>query len=473
MSRLTLKLWIGMMILILITLIFLWAVQTVFLQPYYNSQIFNEIKTKFEEIYKDAKNMDEIQQAIVTSPESSYLTDDENNYIYITDRRELTYKAMFGMKLVNTSVINIILDRIELGLKGESSIKIFDISDSVKAIFVFSPVAFPDGTRCVVVIKQGISNITSVQQVLKSQLNRLSIVLIIASFILSLFLAQIFTKPILAINKTVNRLAEGDLEASANVNQKDELGELSHSVDNLAKSLKKVDLLRKELIANVSHELKSPLSLIRGYAELVREISWKNEKDRNDNLNLIIDESQRMSIMVNDILDYSLIQSGYLTLKTDILPLDYIINDAVAEASLQGEKFNLNVEVNNQTPDVNVCVDNIKIHQVFRNLLNNAINHSHDGEKIKINSKFVNGDIRIEICNRGDPIPEEERALIWERYHRAQHQGGRKQGTGLGLSIVKTICDAHNMTYGTDYIDENNVFWFQIPKKRIVFSKNV
>ena len=129
--------------------------------------------------------------------------------------------------------------------------------------------------------------------------------------------------------------------------------------------------------------------------------------------------------------------------------------------------------MNNKTPDVNVCVDNIKIHQVFRNLLNNAINHSHDGEKIKINSNFVNGDIRIEVCNKGDPIPEEERTLIWERYHRAQHQGGRKQGTGLGLSIVKTICDAHNMTYGTDYIDENNVFWFQIPKKRIVFSQSV
>ena len=470
MSRLTLKLWAGMMILILITLIFLWTVQTVFLQPYYNSQIFNEIKTKFEEIYKDATNMDEVQRAIIAS---SYLSNDKNNYVYITDRIELTYSAIFGMQLVNTSVINIILTHIELGLKGESSVKIFEVSDSTRAIFVFSPVVFPDGTRCVVVIKQGISNVTSVQQVLKSQLNRLSIVLIIASFILSLFLAQIFTKPILAINKTVNRLAEGDLEASANVNQNDELGELSHSVDNLATSLKKVDLLRKELIANVSHELKSPLSLIRGYAELVREISWKNEKDRNDNLNLIIDESQRMSIMVNDILDYSLIQSGYLTLKTDILPLDYIISDAAAEASLQGEKFNLNVEVNNQTPNTNVCVDNIKIHQVFRNLLNNAINHSHDGEKIKINSNFVNEGIRIEICNRGDPIPGEERTLIWERYHRAQHQGGRKQGTGLGLSIVKTICDAHNMTYGTDYIDENNVFWFQIPMKRIVFSKSV
>ena len=461
MSRLTLKLWAGMMILIFIMLGLLWVIQVSFLQRYYDSLVINEVKTKYSELIKVSSNVQNLNTAIVT-----YLHDNpsSSNAIAISSTDEIRY-------YINEPFASIILDYARKALQGVPFQGFLTLSNSNKVLLIVMPVKFAEGSRCAIVIFQTINNVTSLQAVLKNQLAILSIVLVVASFILSLFLARIFAKPILAINKTVDRIAEGDLEASANVTQKDELGELSHSVDNLAISLKKVDILRKELIANVSHELKSPLSLIRGYAELVREISWKNDKDRNDNLNLIIDESQRMSVMVNDILDYSLIQSGYLALKTEILPLDIIINDAALEAKKQGEKFSLDIEVNNQTPNLNVCVDNIKIHQVFRNLLNNAINHSHDGEKIKINSFFVNGDIRIEICNKGDPIPAEERSLIWERYHRAQHQGGRKQGTGLGLSIVKTICDAHNMTYGTDYIDENNVFWFQIPMNRIIIDE--
>ena len=473
MSRLTLKLWGSMVVLILIMLGFLWMVQTMFLQPYYDSLVFNEITTKLNGLYKSANNIVELDASIQSNIAKNY----PNMYEYTLSEADLTDMRTFNRisrESGSMQFASLLIGYAQNAFNGDNFQDFIPFSNTPdKALLIATFVPFANADPCVVVIFQIFKSVTSIQNVLKNQLTILSLVLFIASFFLSLILARIFTKPILAINKTVDRIAEGDLEASANVTQKDELGELSHSVDNLAKSLKKVDILRKELIANVSHELKSPLSLIRGYAELVREISWKNDKDRNDNLNLIIDESQRMSVMVNDILDYSLIQSGYLALKTEVLPLDVIINDAALEANKQGEKFLLSIEVNDKTPNVNVCVDNIKIHQVFRNLLNNAINHSQDGEKIKINSFFKNGDIRIEICNKGDPIPVEERSLIWERYHRAQHQGGRKQGTGLGLSIVKTICDAHNMVYGTDYIDENNVFWFQIPMNRIIIDKKL
>ncbi len=463
MSKLTLKLWISMMILILIALSFLWVVQTVLLEPYYTSLSKNEIKSKFNEISKYAKNYEELSEVI-----KSNIYQMQGAYIYSTQSKFISTNAVKQMKLANIESIKILLDIIENALKGKSFEDYIPVSPLENVLLIAIPIYFQDGSNCAVIIYQMISNTTSIQHVLKNQLFILSLVLIVASFILSLFIARIFTRPILAINKTVNRLAQGDLAASADVTQNDELGELSHSVDNLAKSLKKVEVLRKELIANVSHELKSPLSLIRGYAELVREISWKDEKERNENLNIIIDEAQRMSVMVNDILDYSQIQSGYLNLNTTVKELDYIINDSAFEAKKQAEKFSLEVIVINNTPDINVCVDDIKIHQVFRNLLNNAINHSKDGEKIKIISDFIEDDIRIQICNKGEPIPEEDRLIIWERYYRAQHQSGRKQGTGLGLSIVKTILDAHNMSYGIDYVDDNNIFWFEIPKIRII-----
>ena len=109
-------------------------------------------------------------------------------------------------------------------------------------------------------------------------------------------------------------------------------------------------------------------------------------------------------------------------------------------------------------------VDALKISQVVRNLLNNAINHTQDGGVITVTVEDTPQGYLVSIINPGEPIPEEERALIWERYHRSQHQGGRRQGTGIGLSIVKTILDAHAMTYGVDCADGLTRFWFCYPK---------
>ena len=139
----------------------------------------------------------------------------------------------------------------------------------------------------------------------RMQLIILTVVLTIAASILAAVGSGYFTKPIFAIKHTVDRLAENDFSARADVNRQDELGELAESVGLLGQALARVDVLRKEVIANVSHELRSPLSVISGYAELVRDIHWKDEAARNEDLDLIIEESNRMSDMVNDILDYS------------------------------------------------------------------------------------------------------------------------------------------------------------------------
>jgi signal transduction histidine kinase len=113
-----------------------------------------------------------------------------------------------------------------------------------------------------------------------------------------------------------------------------------------------------------------------------------------------------------------------------------------------------------------VMVDALKISQVMRNLLYNAINHTKDGAAIVVTVAESDIDYKVSVINPGEPIPEEERALIWERYQRSQHQGGRQQGTGLGLSIVSTILKAHGMQYGVDCTNGNTTFWFALPKNR-------
>ena len=169
----------------------------------------------------------------------------------------------------------------------------------------------------------------------RRQLVVLSVILTAAAAVL----ARRFTRPILVIKKTVDQLAAGDLAAAPGLKRSDEIGQLSGSVEELGRALQRVDVLRKEVIANVSHELRSPLALIGGYAEMVRDITWKDEVQRNENLNLIISESRRMSEMVSDIMDYSQFQSGYLHLNKGSYDLREIVeNEAVhCEGDCQGK----------------------------------------------------------------------------------------------------------------------------------------
>ena len=257
----------------------------------------------------------------------------------------------------------------------------------------------------------------------RMQLIILTVVLTIAASILAAVGSGYFTKPIFAIKHTVDRLAENDFSARADVNRKDELGELAESVGLLGQALARVDVLRKEVIANVSHELRSPLSVISGYAELVRDIHWKDEAARNEDLDLIIEESNRMSEMVNDILD----------------------NVKASLTTYQGTQITFH----------SICV--------LRNLLYNAINHTPEGDTITVSLESKGSHtVRLSVTNPGTPISEEDKKIIWERYQRSQHQSGRRMGTGIGLSIVSTILNAHGMKYGVDSDEKGTSFWFEI-----------
>ncbi len=301
----------------------------------------------------------------------------------------------------------------------------------------------------------------------RHQLVLLTVILTLAAAVLAAFLSKRFTGPILAIKKTVDLLALGDLTAVTGLNRNDEIGQLASSVEILGKALQRVDVLRKEVIANVSHELRSPLALIGGYAEMVRDITWKDDTQRTENLDLIIGEANRMSEMVRDILDYSQIQSGYLQLKKDQYDLCGIVEMETTHCEQAAQDNHLNLHMECPGKELMVQVDALKISQVIRNLLYNAINHTQDGSTITVSVQETVEGYRVSVTNPGEAIPEEERAVIWERYQRSQHQGGRRQGTGIGLSIVKTILDAHGMAYGVDCKDGLTCFWFRCFKADI------
>jgi len=330
-------------------------------------------------------------------------------------------------------------------------------------LFIGLPIRY-DGQDAYVILNHSLSDIYTVLDVNQRQLIVLSVLLTVVASVLAGLFSRRFTKPIFSIKNAVDGLAKGDLTAKPGLKRTDELGQLSDSVDVLGQELQRVDVLRKEVIANVSHELRSPLALIAGYAEMVRDITWSNDQKRNENIKLIISEARRMTEMVNDIMDYSQLQAGYLPLKKDVYDLYEIVDTEVMNCEKIARENNISLSLDSTRTDIPVLLDALKISQVIRNLLYNAINHTQDGMAITVKITDVVNGVRVSVINPGEEIPMEERELIWERYQRSQHQGGRKQGTGIGLSIVSTLLKSHGMSYGVDCHDDLTVFWFECPE---------
>ena len=194
----------------------------------------------------------------------------------------------------------------------------------------------------------------------------------------------------------------------------------------------------------------------------VRDIHWKDEDARNEDLDLIIEESNRMSEMVNDILDYSQLQSGYIRLHPEFFDLAGLAESETSHCAAAAETYGIRIHFESDPESVFITADPLKLSQVLRNLLYNAINHTPEGELITVALKQTGKTVRLSVKNPGTPISKEDQEIIWERYQRSQHQSGRRMGTGIGLSIVSTILDAHGMKYGVSSDDTETVFWFDV-----------
>lgn len=464
------RLWLIMMVLIIFTVVFMWIIQIFILEKNYVDMAVKEIQ--------------ECLEPVMTELATEDLAENENLIPYLS---KIASGKMF---LVNGEgkLVAMYSYGHPINLEEEKDITIWkdiQVSDSYEYILdrktysrykrdgselIAYEIGIPAwyyGKPAFVVLYQSFSELYKVIGMNRRLLVVLSIMLTIISSIIAAILSRKFVKPIHEIKETVDELTEGNLEATIELRLKDEIGQLAESVKKLGKALQRVDSLRREVIANVSHELRSPLALIGGYAELVRDIHWRDDKKRQEDLDLIMKESRRMSEMVSDILDYSQLQAGYLQLRKDWYNLYEIVESEVLLCGQSAMQYEIKIQLISIQKEIMAYIDALKISQVIRNLLNNAVNHTKDGLTIIVEIEDTEKACKVCVKNKGEPIPEEEKKLIWERYQRNQHQGGRKEGTGLGLSIVSAILKAHKMMYNVDYQDGMIIFWFEYEKEEL------
>lgn len=310
-----------------------------------------------------------------------------------------------------------------------------------------------------------LDDVSRANVVLKNQLIYITIVAIILSWFISYFISIRVSAPIHDITKRARMLGSGDKVSFPNYDIS-EINDLAIVLDEAQKDILKNDELRRDLMANVSHDLKTPLTMIKAYAEMIRDISYKNEEKRNEHLKIIIDETDRLNILVNDILSLSKLQANASKIEYSdydlVTEINKIINNYQIIKETEDYQFVLDMP-----SKVMVHADKKMINQVIYNLINNAINYTGKDKLVKIRISREKSNYLVEIIDTGKGIKKEELDYIWNKYYKNDKNHQRNIiGTGIGLSIVKSVLERHHFKYGVkSKINEGTNFYFYIKKK--------
>lgn len=299
-------------------------------------------------------------------------------------------------------------------------------------------------------------------KMLKSQFIYVSIITLLMGAIISFFISKKLSIPIININNKAKLLGQKKYDNKFEESNILELYELSNTLDEAQKELSKTDELRRELMANVSHDLKTPLTLIRSYAEAARDLHSDKVDKREDDLNVIVGETERLTLLVNDILELSKLESNVINIEFEKFNLKQMINSLINKFDIlknDGFKFVINCDDN-----IIVNSDIKKLEQVVYNLVNNAINYTGEDKTVIINAIKKDDVIRVEVIDSGEGIPKEKIKLIWDKYYKVDKTHKRnKYGTGIGLSIVKTTLVNLGYNYGVkSEIGKGTTFFFEI-----------
>lgn len=282
------------------------------------------------------------------------------------------------------------------------------------------------------------------------------IAVIFSDIIAYYFAKKILINPLSEINNAAKKLAKGEVEKRVYIESYDEIGELADSFNMMAESLEKVDLARREFISNVSHELRSPITSIKGFITGI--IDGVIPKDReNYYLNIVNDEVSRLSRLVADLLDISSMESGKFKMNIDKIDINEIITLCILNLQGKIEEKKMNVEVIFADNHQYCFADRDRIIQVIINLIENAIKYGNEGGKIQIETYAKGDKVFTSIFNTGENISKEDINKIWERFYKVDKSRTNKISTGLGLSIVRLILTQHKQDIWINNIPDKGV----------------
>lgn len=458
-NSLNIEIWKYFLIFSILILAILWIIQVIFFDKYYEYSKIQDAK-HVASVIKKNKNQINIQTLIneksLEKEVCIEISDDGAIPIYSSTYRgkgcligninSLIYKSDFinsnlshkTYKVTNPNYDN---KNFVYAIKLENNNYAF-INTSIEAV---------DGTA----------------SILTKQLIFITFIVLMLSFIISYYISKHISKPIIDINEKAKLISKNkviDFNADTKIN---ELNELSKTLEAANIELNKTDELRRDLMANVSHDLKTPLTMIKAYAEMSTDLHINNPEKQKEDMKTIIEESDRLTNLVGDILTLSKMQSNMDKLNYEQFDLIELINNILTRYKYLEELENYHFNFIHKNKTILVKADKSKLEQVIYNLINNAINYTGENNLVTIKVTTIKEKTKVEIIDTGKGIEKEDIPYIWDKYFKNKKKHKRNLvGTGLGLSIVKQILEAHNYEYGINStIDKGTTFYFKITKE--------
>ena len=335
-------------------------------------------------------------------------------------------------------------------------------NEESSSILYVSYLGVDAGEKYFLAVSTNVDPVDSTVEILKDQLIIVSTISLVLAFILSLYLSSRLARPLSDMAKTARALGQGNYDVQFKEQDYTEMNDLARTLNYATGELTDALEMRKDLIANVSHDFKTPLTVIKSYGEMIRDISGDNKELREKHVETILEETDYLTHFVNDLLDLSRVESGLGQLDSESVDLKALTKDVLCRfknLERTGYTFAIHGE------GTMVCDEN-KMRQVIYNFITNAVNYSTDKKQIDIYLIEQKGYITYCVRDYGRGMADEDRDKIWERFYRGRDNHERQVvGTGLGLFICKNILDLHGFAYGVkSKLGVGSTFYFKGPK---------
>ena len=313
----------------------------------------------------------------------------------------------------------------------------------------------------IIMVSGNITPLNATTETLASQMRYIALFMIVAVAILTLLMYRHIAKPIIGITSNAKQLPQGKYTVDPKTNRYKEAADLNNTLVQAANDIQKADKAKRDLISNVSHDLRTPLTMIGGYGEMMIDLP---EEKTDENIQVIVDETKRLNALVNDLLDMSRLQDGRIVLHKEVFDISALLKTQLQKYDVYRMQEGYTIE-SELLDTIYVNADKKRIEQVINNFLNNAVNYGGEAKHIIVREIKKENTVRIEVQDFGEGIDSKDLDNIWDRYYKVDKEHVRvANGSGIGLNIVKQLLELHGVPYGVKSSKgKGSTFYFEMP----------
>ncbi len=463
------------------TIFLCWLINNFFLQSFYENNRKTELINGYRQISSmvEAGEIEEIKQqltplvnranisGIILDADSQVVEHFGNDSVALNRRiRDYLYGVMPSKEIVEQSDEYII-------------IKFYEATEKSEYLEMHGVI----GTGTLFMLRTPLANVTESVKLANEFLIYIGVIAICLSSLVIWISTKRITEPIMELAEISAKMTHLDFEAKYTGKSKNELAVLGDNINQLSETLEatiselktannelkkdiekknQIDEMRKEFLANVSHELKTPIALIQGYAEGLQEGISDDPESRQYYCEVIMDEAAKMNTMVKKLLTLNQLEFGNDVVSMERFDIVELICNYIQSAQILTKQNEISVRMDPYEA-VYVWADEFKIEEVFMNFFTNAVNHCVGEKLIDVKLTLKGNKVRVSVFNTGNPIPEESLPYIWDKFYKVDKARTRQYGgSGVGLSIVKAIMESMNQPYGICNYDNGVEFWFEL-----------